>query len=212
MKKLLIAALVAASGSAQAADVVYNTGREAPIAQDVARVYSWEGAYVGATVGYAKGEANIVPGQIYKDSGVAYGGFAGYNFDLGHGFIAGVEAGIGGNEFKARAGGNTFATSWNYDASVRLGYAFDNALIYGSVGYGVQDLNLRIPDTVSKGKSDGLIYGVGVDYALTDHVFTRLNYQYRDFRSNLVNVETKEKVGKMDLDQHFVGVGVGYKF
>lgn len=212
MKKFLIAAVFAVSGSAHAADIVYDHALEAPVAPSAAHVFSWEGAYVGTQIGYAKGKAMVVPGSTFKDSAVAYGGFAGFNFDIGNRLIAGVEAGIAETHLNARVGATAFRTDWTYDVSARLGYVFDHTLVYGSVGYGSQEIRTRIPGLANKGRSDGYVYGVGIDHALTDNIFTRVNYQYRDFGSQILNTTTGAKVGKIDLDQHFVGVGIGYKF
>src|SRR5690606_25234675 len=64
------------------------------------RPYSWTGAYIGLTAGYAWGETRfndgLPPDQFISNpfdiDGGAVGGTAGYNFQLRSGFVVGVEA------------------------------------------------------------------------------------------------------------------------
>ncbi len=52
----------------------------------------------------------------------------------------------------------------------------------------------------------GWTVGTGVDYALTDRIFTRLEYRYNDYgERNIQGVNT-------DFNQHVIGVGLGVKF
>ena len=52
----------------------------------------------------------------------------------------------------------------------------------------------------------GWTIGGGVDYAVTDRVFTRLEYRYNDFGSGTLGGSD------VDFNQHVVNVGLAVKF
>lgn len=157
------------------------------------------GAYVGGQVGWGQRSAQIefgLPGVSDFDddrSGVDFGVFAGYDFPVGSNFLLGVEAGIG-------AGGKTLRGTpvngldvsvnpkWNYDVSARAGVlASPNLLLYGRLGYGAERTRVSLDSTVTgitsdsdTGWSDGVIYGGGVEYGVTQHASVRTEYRHRD--------------------------------
>ena len=78
----------------------------------------------------------------------------------------------------------------------------DRALLFAAGGYtGTNIEGAGDDDTLH-----GWTIGGGVDYALTDRMFTRVEYRYNDFGSG--------DLGGADVDfsQHTVNVGLAVKF
>ena len=117
-KILLSTALVAAAGSAVAADLPYRTAAPAT-AYVAAPIFTWTGFYVGLNAGAAFNNKNtgsigsfglVAPNNaIYtgggssSDTGFTGGVTAGYNMQFGS-FVAGVEGDI--NYLDRKSGGN----------------------------------------------------------------------------------------------------------
>lgn len=121
MKTSLIAlfaasALVAASGSAMAADLMI----EVPDAPVIDNSFDWEGAYLGAFVGY---HANLI-----------FGGEVGYNMMASEMVLVGVTA----SGFIETDGDTEL---W---IDGRVGGTFDNVLLYANGGLGVYNLGTAI--------------------------------------------------------------------
>jgi outer membrane immunogenic protein len=116
-KILLSTALVAAAGSAVAADLPYRTSAPAP-AYVAAPIFTWTGFYVGLNAGAAFNNKNtgsissfglvapnnaIYTGGSSSDTAFTGGVTAGYNMQFGS-FVAGVEGDI--NYLDRKSGGN----------------------------------------------------------------------------------------------------------
>lgn len=211
MKKILLGAAVvfASSTAAFAADAVYEPIPTAPEAVAAPPAYSWAGGYVGLNAGYGWGEADFNNGGVaFQDDfdGARFGGFVGYNWEVSSGFIAGVEADLNydWNENSYAAG--DVSTGLNGGVRARLGFAADRALFYAAGGYTATGFNIEGPGVDVDETLHGWTLGAGVDFALTDRVFTRVEYRYNDYGDrNILGVNT-------DFNQHVVGVGLGVKF
>lgn len=132
------------------------------------------GVYVSATAGVD--DVTNLPDTI----DVVYGANAGVNIPLGDA-IVGVEATVD----------NVFEDSRELGASARLGYTFDQVMLYGEAGY----TNYR--DVFSR-ELDGLRVGGGLEYNISPNTFVSAEYRYTDFEAN---------VGK-----HAGLVGLGIRF
>lgn len=160
---LLSTVLVAAAGSAMAADLPYRTAAPAPYVS-AAPIFTWTGFYVGlnaggawndgrslSSTGFAAPDPFIFGSGSNDDVGFTGGAQIGYNMQFGS-FVAGVEADInyldrnggGTGAFPAIAAGAPAFTdftvgggnSGNWFGTVRgkLGFAFDRAMIYATGG------------------------------------------------------------------------------
>jgi outer membrane immunogenic protein len=137
----------------------------------------------------------------------AFGGLqAGYNWQFG-GFVLGLEGDIQGAGISDRAGGTSdpygsefsvfratihgrTKVDWFGTARPRIGYAYDNFLLYltgGAAFGGVKD-SLSYSDSVDysadvskSGAKMGYVLGGGVEYAITRNWTAKLEYQYIDF-------------------------------
>lgn len=186
------------------------------VAAAPAYAQAYDGPYVGVTAGWERSEiagrieAQPITGEASRDA-VVLGGYAGYNLKATDRIVIGAEAG-----FSATVDDNVRTTSagraltidprYSFDLSVRAGYLVtDKALVYARGGYA----NTRVRTTlvapggtlVASENLDGWQVGGGVEYAVTDHVSTRVEYRYSDFGSN---------GGR--YDRHQTLVGVSYNF
>src|ERR1700690_1907423 len=156
MKKLsTVVAAFAAFGfvnAASAADMPTKAPMAAPV---MAPAYNWTGFYVGGDVGYGWGtsqstattaNANFPVGFVFTPNdltGAVAGGHAGYNYQIDH-FVFGVEGDFDWTNLKGSASdfsilsGNTTTTTskltWLADITGRVGYAWDNWLLYAKGG------------------------------------------------------------------------------
>lgn len=212
MRHLLIAAAaVTLSSSAMAEDV---------------GAFDWTGFYAGANGGYASGSSRNDPmpkvgiTPVASDSQDAgrfenlnlRGGFGGvqtgYNWQYGN-FVLGLEADLQGGSISGRAVDvdpqETRLTTrsrinWFGTVRPRVGYAFDNVLIYATGGLAVGGVKQSQTATfgISPAMEDysanpgdgkinaGFAVGGGVEYAINRHWSAKVEYQHIDLgRSNI---------------------------
>ncbi|PYB73016.1 outer membrane protein [Rhizobium wuzhouense] len=201
------AAAVAISTSAFAADAIYEAPAEPPVAVEAAPQFSWAGGYAGILTGYGWGDGELsgVAGTESFD-GARFGGFAGYNWDLGNQLVVGVEGDLNYDWNEETVFATDIKSGLNWSARARVGYAMDRALLFAAGGYTGTNIKSDGPGGSFDDTLHGWTIGGGVDYALTDRVFTRLEYRYNDFGSgNLGGTDVK-------FDQHVVNVGLAVKF
>jgi outer membrane immunogenic protein len=211
MKRVLLASAVAAlvSTSAYAADLV-TPEPVAPEVVEAAPIATWDGAYIGALGGVGWLDGHYDFGAVSKsrtNSGGLLGAFAGYNFQLDNNIVLGAEGDFSYNWNKHEVNGSDVGTDWSGSARARVGYAFDDALIYGAAGWTTSRGFIDPPAGDKKHKNlNGYTLGAGVDYKFTQNIFARAEYRFNDYGS--------EKIGGVNFDdkQHAVLFGIGYKF
>lgn len=235
-----VAAVTAFAGApVRAADLPY----EAPAMAVAVDGFTWSGVYVGGAIGYAFSDLKVKDRDFsdfrYKDSvdsilGTAYVG-VNYQFDA---FVIGAEADISlgdfGGKSKGCGGAGAFALTCKANAGDvfgtvrgRIGYAFDRFLVFGTGGLAIGesvDLKRDFPAAPAFGfrKDDsgtryGYAIGAGVEYAVTDNIIVRGEYQYVDFGKEKLNLESRSIAGasqraSIDQDMHVIRAGVAYKF
>lgn len=209
IKSILFATVAALSIStaALAADAVYEAPAEPPAAVEPA-AFSWAGGYLGAHGGYGFGNGDIEGVVEESFDGARFGGFAGYNWQMSGGFVVGLEGDVNydWNEENVLGSPLEGKSGLNWSARARAGYAMDRALFFAAAGYTGTNVEANVGSFSADDTLHGWTVGGGVDYALTDRMFTRVEYRYNDFGSG--------NVGGADVkfDQHVVNVGLGVKF
>jgi len=153
----------------------------------------WNGLYVGLNGGYAWQDV----GGTYDSAGIAanlngavVGGQIGYNWQSAQ-FLFGVEFDAmtladGGDNINIAStpSAAVVGTDMNYLASVRarLGWAINNWLLFGSVGWGFSEFEFtqNVPSTSFSSKlrldDNGLAYGGGVEWMMAYGVSLRAEY------------------------------------
>ncbi|KPF46566.1 hypothetical protein IP76_04970 [Rhizobium sp. AAP43] len=204
MKSILLGsvAAVAISTSVFAADAIYEAPAEPPVAVESAPAFTWAGGYAGIHTGYGWGNGDVDGVGSESFDGARFGGFAGYNWQLSSGFLVGLEGDLNYDWNEENLAGSDVSTGLSGSARGRVGYAMDRALLFAAGGYtGTQIEGNGDDDTLH-----GWTVGGGVDYALTDRMFTRVEYRYNDFGTGDLGGN------EIDFDQHVVNVGLGVKF
>jgi len=224
MKKILLAtaALIALGAApALAADLgarVYTKAPPAPIAA----VYDWTGFYVGGHVGYGWADQDWAltagaPLGSHSSDGFLGGLQAGYNVQFNQ-IVVGVEgdiswADLNGAGVCGAAGLCSTSTDWLATVTGRLGYAFDNALLYGKGGVafaGNDYAETAGPGTASETKT-GWTVGVGLEYAFAPNWSTKVEYNYMDFGTDGLIFSDGAPIS-VDQTANVVKFGINYKF
>lgn len=154
----------------------------------------WTGFYAGAHLGGSWG--STTPAGLSSDS-ITLDGFVGglqggYNYQYQQ-IVFGAEAdatwaGIDGTRFYPGAGA-ALGADMNWMASIRgrLGFAWDNLLVYGTAGIAFTSLGLDAAGPAgfssSRESLHGLVYGAGVEMKLTQQISARveaLRYNFDD--------------------------------
>ena len=207
--------------------------------------YNWTGFYVGADVGYGwgtsssvatTGNANYPVGFVFAPNdltGAVAGGHAGYNYQIDH-FVFGIEGDFDWTNMKGDASDvsplqiripTTTSTSskltWLADITGRVGYAWDNWLLYAKGGGAwthQEGSSITTPSgTTTSGSEDrsGWLIGGGAEWGFMQHWSAKLEYNYMDFgTANVTRVSSTGVVNQRDntLKVNVVKVGVSYHF
>lgn len=217
----VIAALTASTASAADLEVLRPSISDQP---ETIRTIDWSGPEFGITAGgnlmQADGEKFFGRTEDFK--GANFGAFAGYQQQLNNNVVLGIEGDVTYTTNNARTfdtydsstlnylGTDEFSTDWSGSVRARVGYAFDNLLLYTTGGYAVTRVVDKMDTTVAVGtyhaNYHGVTIGAGADYAFTDNIFGRAEYRYNKFFERQFGSIEEE------LSQHVVSLGVGMKF
>ena len=206
MKKTIIwaaFALLAAAGAAQAADL--NRGYyKAPAAYAPPPVYSWMGPYIGLNLGYQWGDVTHNPAE---PSGFAGGLQIGHNWQMGQ-FVYGLETDIQLSGADDKFAGWKFSNPWFGTARGRVGYAFNNVLLYGTGGLAFGSIKAETFGLSESHTSAGWTAGVGAEIALTRNWSAKVEYLYVDLSDKTFTLTGAPNGYEFST----VRVGVNYRF
>ncbi|KRR18187.1 hypothetical protein CQ14_25005 [Bradyrhizobium lablabi] len=215
MKKILLTTtglIALGMAPAVAADLAARPYTKAPAA--AIAINNWSGFYLGAMGGYAQENSSGI-GTL---SGGFAGGTAGYNWQMGN-VVLGLEAdaawadigttlgvpGIASLDYTIRSMGTVRG---------RVGYAFDQVLIYGTGGYAWSDNRLTATAAGLGSVSDsrfhsGWTVGAGVEVMFAPKWSVKAEYLYKSLEGGTYLAGTFP-VGTINLNS--VQVGVNYHF
>lgn len=208
MSKITIAAVALAAlastaltTSAAAADFAY---RQPYTVNQPLNAYSWAGPYLGANLGYAWGS---VENSRTKPDGVFGGAQAGYNWQNGQ-FVFGLEGDI-----QVSAADDTFApwkfsNPWFGTVRGRLGYAFNNVLVYGTGGLAFGELRAETFGLSESHTNAGWTLGVGAEFGIYQNWTAKVEYLYVDLSSSNFSITAAPNSYQFGL----VRAGVNYHF
>lgn len=169
---------------------------------------SWQGLYLGLTLGYNGSGVDIknVGGNNDTDldsNAISIAPFIGYNFSHGP-WVWGVEADLGGvglDDKQQVAGLGTVSASTDWFGSMRLrgGYAWDRVLVYATAGIAFTEL--KVSSSLGGNESSwetGVAFGAGAEYAL-DNAWTAraevLGYAFDDDEITLAGAKRDIALG-----------------
>ena len=170
-----VATLTAFAAPASAADLYRGPSNytvKAPLG-----AYSWAGPYIGGNLGYGWGD---VSNSGAKPSGVLGGLQVGYNWQNGA-WVAGIEG-----DLQLNAADDTFApwkfsNPWFGTVRGRIGYAFNNVLLYGTGGLAFGSLKVERAGGFSESTtSAGWTMGAGAEFAINQNWSAKVEYLYVD--------------------------------
>ena len=164
-----------------------------------------QGPYIQATGGF---ERMSQDGE--HENGFSFGGAIGYDLNISDAVSIGVEATLDDStthscvsDINVVGDKLCLVTGRDIGAVGRIVYNLsDSSKIYALAGYSNARIKIKYSDGLSTervaGNADGFRAGAGFQQNLTDHVFTKLEYRYSNYES--------------DLSRHQALVGVGYNF
>ncbi len=188
-------------------------------------VMLWNGFYIGAHAGYGSGNssANLLAGALTpspKPDGIFGGGQIGYNFQFSPNWVLGIEADISGADFKDTTviGGVNTRAHMDLFGTVRgrIGYAFNNLLLYGTGGFAWANNKLSLEPapagigSVSRNHT-GYAAGGGLEYAFSPNWSAKIEYLYLDFGRADYEFGLAGPV-RYRTDMHTVKFGINYRF
>jgi outer membrane immunogenic protein len=210
MKKSVLGGMVAAAmcvtASAQAADMYaqrrpYAQPAYTPI-QPLAN--SWAGAYIGGNLGYGWGEITNHP---TSPSGILGGVQAGYNWQSGA-VVFGVEGDLQLNGADDTFAAWKFSNPWFGTARGRIGYAFNNVLLYGTGGLAFGEIKGQWLGLTESHTVAGWTAGVGAEVMLNRNWSAKIEYLYVDLSNQNFSL-TRTSNG---YEFNTLRVGVNYHF
>jgi outer membrane immunogenic protein len=218
VKKILLttsALIVLGIAPAAAADLAARPYTKAPAA--AIAINNWTGFYVGAMGGYAQ-ENSSAGNEV---SGGFAGGTLGYNWQTGN-FVLGIEADAAWADVGVRVGNPAIAAVETRIRDMgtvrgRVGYAFDQVLVYGTAGYAWADNRITLSAlNVSIAESQihsGWAAGAGVEVMFAPKWSVKAEYLYRSFDSkNYFAGIAPPGIASGTLNLNSVQVGVNYHF
>ncbi len=260
--KLGLAAALAASAYAHAGDI-YNAPAASLKDSPYYLGPVWQGWYVGVNGGYgwraksdqfAYSSGSGTEGSLFGTGSYAgYGGIGadggfgggqiGYNWQGLFGRSAAVfsmeadiqGAGIDGSGVDTTGDVARTRLEWFGTIRARLGYAFNNTLLYGTGGFAYGGLNSRASDnsvnddgTVANyrfsGTVTGYVLGAGIEYKVSPAWSLKAEYQYLDFGKHDLPAVSGIESGVTPLSAqadafaihndayHTVRIGLNYSF
>jgi outer membrane immunogenic protein len=178
--------------------------------------YIWSGLYAGGHLGYLWGRTHVDDDGVTTErnartDGIIGGAMIGYNWQIER-TVFGLEGDIGWTNAHGVGtspepepapapappaplipvtthGPNSYDVRWTSHLRGRVGYTFDNWLVFVAGGLALADLDFRegtitttfVQAPASGGKYYGWSVGGGVEWAFARNLFARVEYLYDDY-------------------------------
>jgi len=206
-------AVALVTGTAQAADVSVSD-------------HSWTGVYVGVVGGYINGSDNW--SGSFVDHGDQDFDVKTVGLKVGAGMVIGTALYLGAevdgatafgdyNELLPVGSGYDAELSYMASARLRAGVVFDRALVYGTVGGAIMNLDRTFfrpngeDDDVNQ-SAYGSTYGAGIEFGLSDHLRMFGEYRVTDYSDLEETSMWAPSVETNELSTNSVYVGLNYSF
>lgn len=195
-----LAGLALVSSAAMAADNLPYGAAARP------GIYSWQGPYVGANLGYQLGGINGLPAN---PSGVVGGVQAGYNAQYGQ-FVFGGETDLQVSDADDTFASWKFSNPWFGTLRARAGIAMNNVMFYGTIGlaYGTLKMQNALTDVSESHTSAGWAGGLGMEVGLTGNWTARAEYLYVDLGGSSFVLDGNNHA----IQSNILRFGVNYRF
>ncbi|QFR32892.1 outer membrane protein [Ancylobacter sp. TS-1] len=192
-----LAALLAVP--AAAADLAYK----APAAYaPPPMAFTWTGFYIGANAGYGWGTADWSP----DIDGFIGGLQAGYNWQGAGPLVLGVETDIQ----YADVSSGIFSLDYFGTVRARIGYAFDQVLVYGTGGLAYGGGTYETWGLSNSKNQIGWTLGGGAEYAINNNWSVKGEYLYVDLGEESYQTLTGPR--DVGVSSNILRAGVNYRF
>ena len=134
------------------------------------------GFYAALSFGQIDGSV-ATPGAATLDEGESLGIVGGYNWQRGA-LVYGGEVrmtGVSGTTWPASGGIEAYEAL--FDLRGRAGYTLGDVMLYGSLGF---SRGTATPTAPSRVETDGMTFGIGVEYNVSDRLFLGADVSRRD--------------------------------
>ena len=171
----------------------------------------WDGAYVGLYGGY-NWLASRIGGNPDVDGidGLTGGGYVGYNYQFDQNWVAGIEGMGGVSGAENSFGGVNVEQNWEASLRGRMGYAFENSMVYGLAGLAGTKASVSTPTGSDSRVNLGWTIGAGIETHLTENITARAEYDYSDYGARKYSLGGGN--GDVGLNSHALKLGIGLKF
>lgn len=194
----------------QAADVYrpVPTLGPSPLAYS-SSAYDWSGLYAGVHAGVdASGRA---PMPFSKETALEGGAHVGSNIQMGPIVVgAELEANYARDLQTDLGAGASLTQNWSAAAKARAGFALDNVMVFGTVGYGFARLDPGGTVTSGAQTVGGVNFGGGAEVGLNESLSLRLDYQQSRFDN--VSYTAGGTTQSVDLVNHAVRGGLSFRY
>ena len=198
---LIVASILAGANAASAADILDDRSglKDEPVYMPA---ITWTGFYIGATAGGGWGKTRFDDGaksNSFDIDGFVGGITLGYNLRVRENLIAGIEADISsgvsgsfgpgnlgqpnGESWNCASGACETDVNWFGTVRGRIGYTFDNLLVYGTGGLAYGHVKSGIDNESSFQVSDtnvGWAAGGGIEYAFAPNWSAKAEFLHVD--------------------------------
>jgi len=200
-----------------------------------AAVYNWTGFYLGINGGFGTGNSNWSDGPVgttgsFPISGYVVGGTVGVNYQIGQ-YVFGIEGDGDWTNLHGNSGSTCGAISavvlppvgcqtqseWLATVRGRVGYAFNNILLFGTAGaaFGNIQTGLIPPSTFDSTTEAGWAIGAGIEVAFAPNWTAKAEYLFVDLPN--ATCTTAGNCGGaagsiVSFNESIVRAGVNFKF
>ena len=214
MKRILLAgaAFAALSTAAMAADMPIAAPEAA-----IAPVELWDNSYAGIQGGFAWGEADLDIPAVGSASFDIEGGFGGLyygtNWQFGQ-WVLGLDGSVSFSDISddEDAGfGEEFKIQGFSASRARVGYAFDNVLVYAAGGFSLARAEAEVAGFDDKQWLTGFTVGAGLETKFAENWSARIEYMYFNWSDEDFDLGPAEV--NIDVeDTHVIRAGIAYHF
>jgi outer membrane immunogenic protein len=222
--------------SAGAVSPILTKGGQASWASAALPAANWTGIYLGVNGGFTFGGSawsdSVTGGSSgsFGTSGFVFGGTVGANYQMGS-LVFGVEGdgdwarASGFGTFTATslcAGGCLTTNTWLSTARGRVGYAFDQFLVYGTAGAAFGNVRASFSEGAMSGvNKTGWAVGAGIEIALGRNWSAKAEYLFVDLGNGscttdcaIANAAGPAIIPNIAVkfDESIVRGGVSYRF
>lgn len=213
MKNLVLSVLLIGAGSSSgwAADAVLPEITDPQAPEIRIDTTEWGGFYLGIYGGYSWFDAGVSGFGNDHGEGGELGVYAGYNWQLENRIVTGLEVLGGFSDGEANAGGVVVDQKWDASLRARLGYAFENSLLYSFAGLAVTGAEANAITGNDEQTLLGFTVGAGLETQIYEGVTARVEYGFENYSDETFALGAGTNP-KIDLENQSVSVGIGIKF